>query len=115
MINFSRAINYKGQPPIAGSPNRESVWFYKNPDNKRSGILFGTVVKREGTDSLVTIASGGQTTLSPERISLIGPHHSLDINGARHVVHRDRIFLFSVGRWYIIFVSITNCKLGLTS
>ena len=49
----------------------QTIWFYKLQDIKKSGILFGTVVKREGSDFLINISNGGSCKLSPERLHLV--------------------------------------------
>ena len=47
------------------------VWFLKNPDLKYSGILYGTVKSKMGSDYIVDIANGGETVISPNRINMI--------------------------------------------
>ena len=47
------------------------MWFFKNPDNKRQGILFGRVTDKQGSNFNVDVSTGGKTKLPYQRIYLI--------------------------------------------
>ena len=44
--------------PVVG----QTIFFMKNPDNKQGGILFGSVLAKDGSDYTISIANGGKTT-----------------------------------------------------
>ena len=55
------------------------VWFLKNPYLKYSGILYGTVKNKRGTDYEVYVANGRETALPPNRVNMIyGEENNLE-------------------------------------
>ena len=53
--------------PVIG----QLVWFFKNKDNPKLGILFGTVLKKIGSDFKIQISNGGKAKISNQRLFLI--------------------------------------------
>ena len=49
----------------------QSVWYYKNQDQKGLGIIFGVIHSRVGSDFLVDMSRGGQEKVSGIRLFLI--------------------------------------------
>ena len=53
------AQNFK-EPEIG-----QVIWFLKNPDRKYSGIFFGQVKEKRGSNFVVSVSNEGETILSP--------------------------------------------------
>ena len=49
----------------------QSVWFFKNKDNPKLGILFGNVLKKTGSDFQIQILNGDKAKISNQRLFLI--------------------------------------------
>ena len=58
---------YECNEPVIG----QSVWFFKNKDNPKLGILFGTVLKKTSSDFQIQISNGGKAKISNQRLFLI--------------------------------------------
>ena len=61
----------KGRPKENGPEIGQVIWFFKNPDHKNKGILFGKIINKSGSDFVVEVSTGGITTIPPQRIRLI--------------------------------------------
>ena len=57
----------KGVKKTIDPKENQTIWVYKNPDVKRSGILFWTVVSKEGIDYVVKIPNMEEVKLPPTR------------------------------------------------
>ena len=60
----------KGRKNFRGLVEGDSVWFYKNPDNKSEGICYGTVLEKHGSDYMIETSSGVKLTLPYMRLYL---------------------------------------------
>ena len=49
----------------------QTVWYFKNEDQKQMGTLFGVINSKIGSDFLVDLSKGGQEKVSAERLNLI--------------------------------------------
>ena len=49
----------------------QTIWYFKNEDQRQMGILFGTINKKIGSDYLVDLSKGGQERISGQRLNLI--------------------------------------------
>ena len=49
----------------------QKVWFFKKPDNKKCGIIFGTVQCKDGSDYVIKIPNRDEIKLGPARLYLI--------------------------------------------
>ena len=68
----------KGVQKIAEPKENQLIWFYKNPDDNKSGILFGTVVSKEDSVYIIRLSGGDEVRRPPKRLFLIfGQEYSI--------------------------------------
>ena len=61
----------KGMQKTSEPKEGQTIWFYKNPDDKKCGITFGTVQCRDVSDYVIKVPNGDEIKLGPEILYLI--------------------------------------------
>ena len=61
----------KGVQNNAEPQENQTVWYYKNPDDKKCGIIIGSIKSKDGSDYIVKMPSGEEVKLSPSRLYMI--------------------------------------------
>ena len=61
----------KGVQKTTEPKKNKSIWYINNPDDRRKGILFGTIISKECSDYIVKTPGGEEVKLSPTRLYMI--------------------------------------------